>query len=106
MAKRLISLTIAIALPLGLAAAPAQAGSRFDEDQTQEIRRIVRDYLIRNPEVIVEALQEMRRRDEAAKQAATKKAVEQSRDAPAAQRRRPGRRQSQGKRHGGRVLRL
>lgn len=81
MVKRLISLAVAIALPLGLAVAPAQAGSRFDEDQQQEIRKIVRDYLIRNPEVVVEALQEMRRRDEAAKQAATKKAVEQSRDA-------------------------
>ena len=81
MIERLISLAIAIALPVGLAAAPAQADSRFDENQQQEIRKIVRDYLIRNPEVIVEALQEMRRRDEAAKQTATKKAVEVSRDA-------------------------
>ncbi len=81
MIERLISLAIAIALPVGLAAAPAQADSRFDENQQQEIRKIVRDYLIRNPEVIVEALQEMRRRDEAAKQTATKKAVEESRDA-------------------------
>ena len=81
MIERLLFLAVAIALPLGLAAAPVQADSRFDEKQKQEIRKIVRDYLIRNPEVIVEALQEMRRRDEAAKLAATEKAVEESRDA-------------------------
>ncbi len=81
MVNRILSLAVAIALPLGAAVAPVHADTRFDDDQKQEIRKIVRDYLIRNPEVIVEALQEMRRRDEAAKQAATKKALEQSRDA-------------------------
>ncbi len=81
MVNRIASLALAIALPLGAAAAPAKADTGFDESQKREIRNIVRDYLIRNPEVIVEAIREMRRRDEAAKEAATVKAIAENRDA-------------------------
>ena len=81
MVKRILSPAVAIALLLGPITAPAQADSRFDEGQKQEIRKIVRDYLMRNPEAIVEALQEMRRREEAAIQAARQKAIDESRDA-------------------------
>ena len=81
MLKRVVRLAVAIALPLGLIAAPAQADSGFGKSQKQEIRKIVRDYLLQNPEVIVEALREMRRRKEAAKLAAAKKSIEESRDA-------------------------
>lgn len=81
MVNRILSLAVAIALPLGAVVAPVQADTRFDDGQKREIRKIVRDYLIQNPEVIVEAIQEMRRRDEAAKQVATVKAVAESRDA-------------------------
>ena len=81
MVNRVASLALAIALPLGAAVAPAKADTRFDESQKREIRSIVRDYLIRNPEVIVEAIKEMRRRAEAAKEAAIEKAIAENRDA-------------------------
>ncbi|MYF07769.1 MAG: DsbA family protein [Rhodospirillaceae bacterium] len=81
MLNRIVSLAVALALPLGAAVAPVQAEARFDDNEKQEIRKIVRDYLIKNPEVIVEAIQEMRRRDEAAKEAATEKAIAENRDA-------------------------
>ena len=81
MVNRILSLAVAIALPLAAAAAPVQADTRFDEVQKREIRKIVRDYLMQNPDVIVEAIQEMRRRDEAARLAATTKAIAGNRDA-------------------------
>lgn len=81
MVNRILSLAAATALSLGAAAMPVQADTRFGDDQKREIRKIVRDYLMQNPEVIVEAIQEMRRRDEAAKLAATTKAIAGNRDA-------------------------
>ena len=81
MVKRILSLAVAFVLPFAAAAAPVHADTRFDEVQKREIRKIVRDYLMQNPDVIVEAIQEMRRRDEAARLAATTKAIAGNRDA-------------------------
>lgn len=81
MIHRFLSMAAAVALPFGMAAAPVKADSRFDKGQQREIRKIVRDYLMQHPEVIVEAIQEMRRRDEAARLKATVRAIEDNRDA-------------------------
>ena len=81
MIERLVLSAVALALALGLAAAPLRAASGFKESRKREIERIVRDYLIENPDVIVEALRENRRREKAAERAARQKAVEESRDA-------------------------
>ena len=44
-------------LALLLAAVPAGAAEPFTTDQEEAIRRLVREYLIKNPEVLLEALQ-------------------------------------------------
>jgi protein-disulfide isomerase len=63
-------------LCLGLAAAvlPA-AGAEFSSTQTKEIGNIVRDYLIRNPEVLRDAMVELDRREKEAQQAAREKVI-------------------------------
>lgn len=82
MLKRILVLAVtATVVPAFMAGSPALADDGFKDGQKKEIRKIVRDYLIKNPEVIVEALREMRRREEAAKVAAAKKAIGASRDA-------------------------
>jgi protein-disulfide isomerase len=63
-------------LCLGLAAAvlPA-AGAEFSATQTKEIGNIVRDYLVRNPEVLRDAMVELDRREKEAQQAAREKVI-------------------------------
>jgi len=62
----LIRTILAVALALFLAA-PAQA-QQSTPDANTKIEQVVRDYLLRHPEVIVEALQEMQRREQVAEQ--------------------------------------
>ncbi len=81
MLKRLIPPALALALSFGAAAAPLQADPLFSAAQKEAIGKIVRDYLLKNPEVLAEAMAELTRRREAAEQAAVRKALEESRDA-------------------------
>lgn len=63
--RRLLASSLA-ALMLASTALPAAAG-QFDEAGKQEIRQIVKDYLMEHPEVILEAVQAMQDRQEAAR---------------------------------------
>lgn len=62
-------------------AAPAFAQDRFDAEDKKEIEKIVHDYLVENPEVLVKAFDELERRHEEAKLAETQAAVEANRKA-------------------------
>jgi len=74
-----IALTAAITL-IGLPATGALAQD-FTPGETQQIEDIVRNYLVANPEVIVDALDELQRREEMAAAEAQSQAVANNRDA-------------------------
>jgi protein-disulfide isomerase len=63
--------------PLAVHAQPAQ----FDDKAKAEIERIIHDYLVENPEVLVKAFEELERRQGVAKLAETQAAVEKHRKA-------------------------
>jgi protein-disulfide isomerase len=76
-------------LALLLAAVPAGAAEPFTTDQEEAIRRLVRDYLMKNPEILLEALQagedKMKRdAEEKSKKALSEKRreLERDRDSP------------------------
>jgi protein-disulfide isomerase len=76
-------------LALLLAAVPARAAESFTPDQEEAIRSLVRDYLMKNPEILLEALQagedKMKREaEEKAKKALSEKRreLERDRDSP------------------------
>ena len=71
---------IVLAALLAVAASFAQAQQAASPDR-EAIERIVRDYLLRNPEVLVEAMTELRRRQEAAQEEATRTALAENRAA-------------------------
>lgn len=60
--------------PTALAQAPA-----FSEQQRQAIGEIVKDYLLKNPEVLTEVIAELEKRQNAAQQAAQASAVKETR---------------------------
>jgi protein-disulfide isomerase len=66
----------AFAIFLGLAAAPSARAQTFSDKQKAEIGDVVRDYLIRNPEVLREALVELERRQKAEETAQRDRALE------------------------------
>ena len=66
---------VALAVLLGLAAAPARAED-FSDKQKAAIGEIVRDYLVKNPEVLREAMTELDRRQKADEAAQRDRAVE------------------------------
>ncbi|SLN48945.1 DsbA family protein [Oceanibacterium hippocampi] len=68
----LAALALAVTL---LGVTGAQAGESLDEAQEARIREIVREYLIEHPEVIVEALQALEAREQAARQDSLKDRV-------------------------------
>jgi protein-disulfide isomerase len=73
------ALQSAIALGCLLALAPSAASPQtpaFDDRQRQAIGEIVRDYLVKNPEVLQEALAELERRTEEAQKAAQADALQ------------------------------
>lgn len=57
------------------------AQSSFSEEQRKAIEAIVRDVLVKNPEVLQEAISELERRQQEAQRTAQIKAVQDSRDA-------------------------
>lgn len=68
-AKRIFSLAMisAVMITAGLAVTSSQAQDKpaFDEKQTQAIETIIRGYLLKNPEVLREAIGELNKRQEA-----------------------------------------
>jgi hypothetical protein len=61
----MVSLTLALLLPWPLEVPAAEVP---DAARRQEIETVVREYLRAHPEVVMEALQEMERRDQEAQQ--------------------------------------
>jgi protein-disulfide isomerase len=70
----------AFASALSLAGAAA-AQTSFTEEQRREIGTVVKDYLLKNPEVLQEALVELERRQQAAQDSARQSALKESNDA-------------------------
>lgn len=74
---------LAVALVVLAAAVPALdiARAQFSPDQRGEIEKIIRDYLLRNPEVLQEVIQEMERRQTQAEAEKSRGAIKQHADA-------------------------
>ncbi|MER0237814.1 DsbA family protein [Fulvimarina sp. MAC8] len=74
--------TIAIAATfLGSAlSAPALAQDSFDATKKQDIEKIVRDYLIANPEVLVEAMNALQEKQDAEQKTAQAETISQARE--------------------------
>ena len=70
---------LAAGLVLGLMALPAAAAEDIKPGQTRAVEKIVRDYLIRNPEIIVEALDAYRKKQEQAETDATRRTLAERR---------------------------
>jgi protein-disulfide isomerase len=68
----------AVTLAAAIAAAGFPAAAEMDSAEKGEIERIVRDYLVANPEVIEQALQALQAKREADAIAAQAKAIEES----------------------------
>ncbi len=72
---------IALAFMAALLLAASPASAETTPEQKSEIEAIIRDYLIANPEVIEEAINALRARQEQEAVAAQSKAIEESREA-------------------------
>jgi protein-disulfide isomerase len=82
MPRALLTAVVAVVLALTAAGDPARAQQQPPQQLTQpDVERIVRDYLLKNPEVVYEAIQELQRRREAAEAASQQAALAQHRDA-------------------------
>lgn len=81
MRASLLKLGQAVALigTLGLAPAALAQGPVFTEQQKQAIGEIVKDYLLKNPEVLTEVISELEKRQAEAQQAAQASAVKETR---------------------------
>lgn len=53
----------------------ARANSALTPAQTKAVERIVHDYLVKHPEVVIEAMQAAQKKDKAAKEAATEQTI-------------------------------
>jgi protein-disulfide isomerase len=73
--RSLVLLLGGIALLAGLASAPARATDPMTPEQKQAFEKIVHDYLLEHPEVIVEALQSAKDKMEADAKASAKAAL-------------------------------
>lgn len=74
----------ALAVSAGLAAltlANAPARAAMDDTQRQAIEQVVRDYLLKHPEVIVEAIDELQKREKVAEEVRNRDALAASRAA-------------------------
>ncbi|MCB4770344.1 DsbA family protein [Ancylobacter sp. Lp-2] len=70
--RRLLAASLAACLALGVAAAPAFA---LDDAQRKEFESVIRDYLLKNPEVIQEAIGELQKRQQVAADEQRKQAI-------------------------------
>lgn len=85
------ALTIAAGLALAGPAGAADAPKAFSPEQEKAIREVVRDYLVNHPEVLVEAIQALQEKQQAAEKDQRQKALvahraelEQDADSPVA----------------------
>jgi protein-disulfide isomerase len=76
--KKLLSATVLSAVAFSMTAMSANA---FDDAQKKEIGEIVKDYLIEHPEVMLEVQQALQKKQEDARLAQSKAAVEENQDA-------------------------
>ena len=76
------SFIIAVALTVGLllAVAPARAAEDLTARQKQQVEELLRELLIKNPEILVEALEEYQRRQKAKTQARARQALVDNRE--------------------------
>ncbi len=76
------SLPIAVALTVGilLTMAPARAAEDLTAHQKQQIEELVRELLIKNPEILIEALEAYQRREKAESQAKARQALVDNRE--------------------------
>jgi protein-disulfide isomerase len=66
--RKLGQMIVAVGLGLALAVPMAEAQHNFSPEQKTEVEKIIRDYLLANPELLVEVMEELeRRRKETAK---------------------------------------
>lgn len=68
---------LALAIALGFAGAASDARAQMSQAQRGEIETVIRDYLIKNPEVLRDALIELDRRAKAEEETQRRQAVEQ-----------------------------
>ncbi len=73
--SRYARMALAAGFVLGLLALPSAAGEDIKPGQTKAVEKIIRDYLIQNPEIIVEALEAYRKKQEQAEADATGKTL-------------------------------
>ena len=71
----LAALTLALGLALAGPAAAADAPKAFTPEQEKAIREVVRDYLVNHPEVLVEAIQALQEKQQAAEKDQRQKAL-------------------------------
>ena len=71
----LAALTVAAGLALGGAVQAADAPKVFSPDQEQAIREVVRNYLVSHPEVLMEAIQALQEKQQAAEKDLRQKAL-------------------------------
>ena len=105
MRKTLAAATAGLTLALLAGTSAARAGDPAPLTRP-DVERIVHDYLLQNPEVIYQAVQELQRRHDAEEAKKQQVAVDQHKDQIFANIADPVGRQSEGRRHAGRVLRL
>ncbi len=91
--------------PRRLAAAPAASSMPLTADQA-ELGKSIRAYLLANPEVLVDAMQELERKQDSQRDAVAQKGVTGEPGRALSRSRQPGRRQSQRRRRHRRVQRL
>lgn len=73
--SRYATMALAAGLALGLMTLPSAAAEDLKPGQTRAIEKIVRDYLIRNPEIIIEAMDAYRKKQEQAEADATRRTL-------------------------------
>jgi protein-disulfide isomerase len=74
--RRLGALIVVVGLFVGAGIPPALSGSHvFTPEQSDAIRAIVREYLTRNPEVILEAIEALKARDQASAEIRAKRVL-------------------------------
>ncbi|ACL60869.1 DsbA family protein [Methylobacterium nodulans] len=71
---------LALTGALALAAAPTRAEAPMTDAQRQAIEGVIRDYLLKNPEVLQEAMAELEKRQQEAQRQAQASALKETRD--------------------------
>ena len=77
--NKIFSLLAALCLSASLFV-PASFAKSFDEAETKAIEQVVKDYLLKNPEIIREALEELERRTAEAEKQRQKKLISENKD--------------------------